>query len=278
MDNILDIFYEHSKNDKLLTREAIKKILDIILNELNLENKITYSLSTDEIFDISNIWNINVLAEFDMDSIIYIYYLELLKSINKKKYRTKFDKNYNLTDNDMSFKKNILILETIFHEIEHVKQLEIVKDIYSDTIEAIIYRYEYDFFYSELEEEYESNISYYLNVFKQNIIELTTYNISFMERMANINSFKEMYNLLYKLGNNYSNLYNIEKDILDDYIIKYYSTDLNGPTTKFINKIGYMEEFYECNYPNIIDKMSLEERLKYGFKITNEEYKKKVKK
>lgn len=272
MDNILNIFYEYSINNKLLDKQAITKILDIILKELNFNNKIIYSISKDERFDLSNIWNSNILAEFDFDSIIYIYYLEILKSIHKKKYLTKFDINLNNTE--ISFKKNILIIETIFHEIEHVKQLEKIKDIYNGSIESELYRYEYDFLYPCLEDE--SFITYHKDSIKRDIIYLKNYKYSFMERMANLNSSLIIANLLHNLGKDLNNLYNIQNTIMNYYLIKDYDNNLSGPTIKFITNIGYINDFKE--QIDTINNMSFEDRLKYGFMITKEEYLKKVKK
>ena len=173
------------------------------------------------------------------------------------------------------FKKNILILETIFHEIEHVKQLEYIKDIYDGHIETQIYRYEYDYLYSPFELEEVGFFKYNFELLKRNIAYNKNYALSFMERMANLNSNDIMLSMLKSIS---ETLYNNQQKIGNDILTKGYNdNNLLGPTTKFIQNIGYRKEFMLMGYPELIANMSFEERLRYGFQITDEEYKKKVK-
>ena len=97
-----------------------------------------------------------------------------------------------------------------------------------------------------------------------------------MERMANLNSSLIIANLLHNLGNDLNNLYNIQNTIMNYYLIKDYNNNLSGPTIKFITNIGYINDFKE--QIDTINNMSFEDRLKYGFMITKDEYLKKVKK
>ena len=86
MEEILKILYDYSINNKVLSKDAIGRILTIVLEINNLQNKISYEIINDEIISLQNIWdNNNILAEFDMDTTIYIYYLEIFKSIYKNK-------------------------------------------------------------------------------------------------------------------------------------------------------------------------------------------------
>lgn len=262
---MLSILYDYSTNNELFSKDAIIKILEMSLTENNLQNTISYEISNDDIFDISNLWNKNLLAMFDMDAIIYIYYHEILKSINKKKYLSKYDGN--LTDIELTFKKNIMILETIIHEVEHANQLMHIRNIYDGSIETQLYRYEYDYMYPS---EDINLFSYYMRSLTYQIY----YHLSFMERMANIISYEKTAHILSELDNKYQRLYESETKILDDFIIKEYQQNPHGPTIRFMNNLGFSHEFRECGYDRMINNMSFDERLRYGFMITEEEYKK----
>ncbi len=277
MDNVLDIFYEYSINNKLLDRKAISKILDIILKNNKFDDKILYIITKDSKFDITSMGNCNILGEFDMDSIIYIYYWEMLKSIRKKKYLTNIDRKYELNNIEIMFKKNMLILQTLFHEVEHVKQLESVKNIYNNSIEGKLYQYEINYIYPHYDIFDKGIISYYSSLIKHEIIYNNNYNISFMERMANIKSLEEIYKLLLRLGNDYSKLYDIQREIIDDYMIKDYSNGLIGPTTRFISNLGYNRYFTKDDLLSITEKLDFDDRIIYGFQISEEEYKKRIK-
>lgn len=270
MAEILKIFYDYSINNKVLSRDAIGKILEIVLNENNLQDKVFYEISKDEIISWQSIWNNNIIAEFDMDTTIYIYYLEIFKSIYKKKYLTKYDTNLNETEH--TFKKNAMIIETIFHEVEHAKQLMYIKNIYDGSLETQIYRYEYDFLFSE--DSYKNPFAYV----KHNYIYQKNYDISFMERMANFNSYEKTSLLLKELGNIYHKLYESEVKMTDDFMLEGYKKSLLGPTLKFIRNIGYYDEFTNSGFIDEINNMPFINRFYYGLPITNEEYKQKVKK
>ena len=277
MDNVLDILYEYSINHRLLDRKAISKIIEIILRDINLNKKINYIISKDNRFDLTNLFNSNILGEFDMDSTIYIYYWQMLKCIRNNRHLTKFDHYYELSNKDMMFKKNILILEAIIHEIEHVKQLQSMKDVYDHSFITNLYRYEYNYLSPDYNFLGTSFVGCCIDIFKRELIYHRNYSISFLERMAKINSLEEIYRLLFQLGKDYSNLYNIQRYVINDYMIREYSEGLDGPTTRLISNIGITRDFSIQDYYSIITNMSLDDRIRYGFKITEEEYKKKIK-
>lgn len=277
MDNVLDMLYEYSINHRLLDRNAVGKIIEIILRDINLSDKINYQISKDNKFDLTNMFNSNILGEFNMNSTIYIYYWQMLKCIRNNKHLTKFDHYYELSNKDMMFKKNMLILEAILHEIEHVKQLQSIRDVYDHSFITNLYRYEYNYLSPNYDSLEIGFIGYCVDIFKRELTYHRYYNLSFLERMAKINSLEQIYRLLFQLGKDYSSLYNIQRYLINDYMIKEYSDSLDGPTTRLISNIGIIREFSKQDYPSIISNMSLEERIRYGFKITEEEYKKKIK-
>lgn len=277
MDNVLDIVYEYSINHRLLDRKAISRILDIILKINEFDDRISYRITKDNKFDLTNIFDSNTLGEFDMNSMIYIYYQQMLKGIRKNKHLTKFDHYYELNNIDIMFKKNLFILETILHEIEHVKQLKTIKNLFEDSIEAKLYRYEYNYL-SPCYDFFETGfVSFYIEIFKRELVYQRYYNISFLERMAKINSLEQIYKLLYQLGKDFSRLYGIQRYVINDFMMREYGDSLIGPTIRFMSNIGGMREFNLQGLPSVIDKMSTDERIRYGFNITDEEYKKRIK-
>ena len=265
MDEIFAMLEDYSKRNIIFTRKAIERILNILLQIDNLQRRVSYEISRDEIISLDNLQNKNILAEFDMDSVLYVYYREILKSIYKKKYLSKYDTN--LSKIAIAFKKNIMIIETIFHEIEHANELVKIQNVYDGHIATQIYRYEYDY-------QFATDDIGMIEFIKRSIIFRRCYNISFMERMAEITALERTGTLLEPLDGELAILKENERKIKEDFILKEYQNGLSGPTTKFLSCIDCLKDFNDSGYMNVIRSMPFEERLRYGFGITESEYKK----
>ena len=164
-----------------------------------------------------------------------------------------------------------MIIETIFHEIEHVNELVKIGDPYDGSIETQLYRYEYDY-------QFATDDLNPIEFLKRSIIFRRCYKISFMERMAEIVAFERTGELLTPLDGELAILKENESKIKDDFILKEYENGLSGPTTKFLSCINCLKDFNDSGYTHIVNRMPFEERLRYGFGITEAEYKKVKKK
>ena len=271
--NLLDILLLYASRLKLLDIEAINKICDIILKENKLNNIINFKIINNRDSKFINTNGVK-LGEYDMDHTIYIFYNDILNCIKNDTLTNGYYDRYDLNDFEDTMVNNINILETIFHEIEHAKQVLKVKDISDSSIERVIYQYEYDFMYPDDSFNDSSLVRHYINSFKKYIIYNLNYNISFMERMANINSKEVLINILRELGSDFKNIYDIQKKLLDIFMFKEFKYNISGPTNTFLYKINCMEDFVKSGYSLIVNEMNFEERYRYGFGISNTEYKK----
>lgn len=151
--------------------------------------------------------------------------------------------------------KNLSILQVILHEVEHANQQRIA---YKDnSLEALILR-----------------LSYLVN----NVI----YELSPEERLAEIKSFDEIYNLINCLD---YNLYCLSNIIKNDKLRRqlrgyhYKNNYISIPIVDYftIGKRKDLLEVFSFNN-NTFDKFTLEDRFKYGFPISLEEYGESMKK
>ena len=271
MDEILDILYDYTIKNKLFDITAIDKILKLLLINNGFRDIISYEIVEKDSFN-------RILGEFNLHSVIYIYYGKLLKRIRQKAYLTKFDKKYNLSDIEITGQKNVFMINTLFHEVEHVKQLEMVKGIHNTTVERKLYQYEINFMRPHDDIFDTGIIKYCIKLIKCELIYNMNYCLSFMERMANIGALEQIKGLLIKLGSEFNDLYSVQGDVLDQYIIANYKYDLFGPTTKFISNLGFTKDFTKKDLVKIEETMNFDNRLRYGFMITEEEYKKRIRK
>lgn len=270
MDDILDIFIDYTYKNKVFDISAINKIFNILLVNHNFDGKITYVITKKKNID-------NTLGEFDFNSTIYICYYEMLKRLRQKAYLSKFEKNDSLSNIEITGRKNAFILHTILHEIEHIKQIESVKDIRNKSLETKLYQYEINHMRPHDDILDIGIIKFYLKILRCNIVYKRDYHLSFMERMANINALEEIKNLLAKLGSELNNIYDAQSDMLNEYIVAEYKKNLIGPTTRFIYNLGYSRDFTQEDLLNINENFNFDNRLRYGFKITEEEYNKMLK-
>ena len=267
---LLDLLYNYTSNYQLFDFETVKTICNIIKEKNKLD--INYEINNDN--KSSVLYEHNNLGEYDLEKTIYIFYQEIINCINKGTFKKMYYDNYRLSPIETIMVNNINILETIIHETEHAKQIALIKNSNIDTVERTLYQYEYDFMAPDYDYSETSFIKYHYNIFKKYIIYSLNYNISFMERMANINSKEEIISLLKEFGNEFKSVLNIEKNILDYFMYEGYKYNINGPTNTFIYKIGASKDFREHGYYKIVQDMNFDTRYRYGFQLTDNEYKK----
>ena len=141
MDNILTIIYEYSYNHKLLDKKAYTVLLDELLKLNNLNKQIGYNVTDKKRWDTS-MGDRHILGEYDFLNTIYIYLNEINSFIEDDKWQTKYHKAVELDSFEEYLAKNLFIMETAIHEVNHVKQVELVKDNSNDSIEKVLVVYE----------------------------------------------------------------------------------------------------------------------------------------
>ncbi len=243
MENILRIIYDKSLNNKILNQNDIEKLIEYIVINKSLND---YILN----IDFQPIRSNNLASYSTYTKIITIYTKTIDKMI------TNLENNFLSTNNfEKILYKNLSILQVILHEIEHANQQRIA---YKDnTLEALVLRLSY-------------------------LVNNEIYEISPEERLAEIKSFNEIYNLINYLD---INLYSISNIIKIDKLKRqlrgyhYKNNNITSPTVDYFT-LGNKKTLLEALHlkDNIYDKYTLEDRFKYGFPISLEEYGESMKK
>ena len=263
MDNILDIVYSYSINKILLDENAIKSIIDTCIDIYNIDSlrevKFTNGFVLEDNF---------VIANYNIKGYINIYNDAIEKEIDLESYKTYFNIEKELNEKELFLRKNLHLLYIILHEIEHSKQIDKIK-YYDESFERKLLYAEFSFIYPKTTNQSgKFNINYFESL-KNKLIVDKYYDISIMERLADVNSLENIKNLSISLSNN---LYNLQKLILLDKLLREYKDYNDSPTKRFF-KIINSEEILENT-----DNLEFNKRLKYGLSLTKNEYNSLIKK
>ena len=246
MKKILEIIINYSKESKLLDEHALNKIINILINEYNLQN-INYQIKNDFNFSFDRVrlgfymWNSKTLT---------IYYKRIINYIKKGYYSTTIYYQYKLSKFETYVYKNLFILETIFHEFEHALQH---KDYESE---------------SESLEHKLISISTKNNYRIKDNCEL--YNLSILERLANINSREKILLMISSLNNEVNKLLDLLfRQLMMKRMENYDIYD--SPTIKYLELLNGKR--YESEYlkEQILSLYSYDDRIKYGLYLTKSE-------
>lgn len=248
MENVLRIIYDKSINNKILNLNDIEKILELLVIDKNLNE---YILN----IDVQLIKSNNLASYSTYDKKITIF------SLTIKKMLQNIEKNVLILNNfEHQLYKNLSILQVLLHEVEHANQIKIS---YNDnTLETFIIR-----------------ISNLVNE-KEDLYEFCP-----TERFAEIKSFEELLFLLNYITKRLDILPKVLETEKSQRLLKgyhYYNwLTINSPLiTYFISgrKKHLLESFswfsnnLDDSLIQVCDEYELNERLKYGFPITIDEY------
>lgn len=277
MNEVYQIFLEFSKNNKIFDKESILKIINIIKERYELNN---YLLEI-------NIQDKNPYHELGLSSANYdmynydlnIYMLDLQEYIKNKFY------SYGLifTEEEYPYFKNIIILYVLFHELEHVIQVKLMKESNNTTSNILrmtedIGIYE-DSFIENLYKSglKEKEIKEFYN--KRQILYAQNYRDCPMERFADINACIKL-KYIVDLNGNLLNIKDFLQTMIYYYMIRSYS-DKPSPTISYLNNTGnsrklkeftWYNENNEICFENCEKQFSLNDRICFGFPISREEY------
>lgn len=265
MDNILDIIYEYSSNYRLLDDTAIEKIIDIARSELDLSNV----KRTDKriSFKKAPLATYNCFSES-----VNIYPIAIGRYLSGDKYKSRLRLEDELDKLQKCFRKNLVILHMILHELEHANQF-LRSD--SPTLEMQLVDLEIKYMFDMSDKDDGFCVLPIIDKVKEskkrgeNLKRL--YPISFIERMANINALVRIVEMVKKLDDDTLNeLYN---ELLLCLYMHSYSDECDSPTKRFYEGIKRNYRF-----ANIIGKYDLgyEDRLRYGLKLSPLEYQKNI--
>ena len=247
MENIIKIIYDKSINNSYLNLYDIKKILELLVIEKDLNN---YILD----IDIQHIRSNNLASYSSYSKIVTIYVNQIYEMLND------IQKDILIFDNiSIMLYKNLSILQTLLHEVEHANQQKLA--YYENSLESFIIR-----------------LSYLVS----NSCEDILYEYCPEERLAEIKSLEEIIKMVDYIEKNFFDL----RTILDTEKLKrllrgyhYRNSSVNIPI------VDYFTMGNKKHLLDVIDlsknnqtKYTLNERFKYGFPISIDEYEISMKK
>ncbi len=281
MENILDIIYEYSKKFRLLDEDAINKIMDILI----INNKL-YNVEYDLVVEKNILLSHKELGYFLNDSIC-LYYNNLINRVKNEKHII-FEDELKLPLLQKVIRQNLEIAFTLMHETEHALQYKMLSEHNDNTLERRLLRAE-DYYIKKATENivfydiYDKLLGLipgYFEFFKSMSIYQRNYDISLMERLANLKTLDKIDDMLNKIKDDVPELYEIEKYILLIYQMQQYIENEQkreqydySPTIEFFNRLGTLDKLIEIDFINL----PYEDRIKYGFYITDDEYNHNVK-
>lgn len=241
MESILKIIYDKTIDNKILDSKDIEKILEILVVEKRLND---YILN----ISIQQIRNSN-LASYSTYTKKITIYTEMINQMVKD-----IEKNIlNINVFEATLYKNLSILQTLLHEVEHANQQ---KNAYNDnTLEALIIR-----------------LSYLVN----NGYNEHLYEYCPEERLAEIKTFEEIFILVSHINKKLITLPDIiEMERLKRQLRGYHYKN-NFVTIPIVDyfTIGNKKELLDTfNLSNdCLENYTLNDRCKYGFPISINEY------
>lgn len=281
-EKILEIIFDYSYNNKLLTEEnGIEKIVEIAVGYNNLSSyvkEVTVQENSSKIYDdkfIRTATYNNKKIQFYIDGL--------------NKYVNKMSRIYLLyTSNDIMLYRNLIITRTILHELEHSNQKKIIdneQNLESDILK-LQSEFTWEFIYDELlksnclpnETTQKLAQKIFIKVYQD------VYFLDPAERLANIKASKIILQILSLLDYNNDILIKLLEDSFKNYLLRGYE-ELDGkivpPTPEYFRLIGkkeklnkflwYNEEHAKC-LKLTKEKYSLDKRLLYGLPITDKEF------
>ena len=242
MEDILKIIYDKSKTNKILDLKDIEKILD----QLIIEKQLNEYISNIKVQQIGS-KNLASYSNYTNRITIYSNVIDLMiQNINKQLISA--------DELSKTLYKNLSILQVIMHEVEHANQEKIICS--NNTLESYILK---------------------LSELVDNAPEL--YEFKPEERFAEIKSFNEILSLLTILNNKELKINELIKIVILQRLLRGYhyknqkvTTPLvtyfeKGKKPKLLKPLGL-----DKNNKKVISVYNLNERFKYGFPITTNEY------
>ena len=268
MENILDIIYDYSKKYKLLDEDAFNKIMDELFKINNLEE---YSF---EIGSTKNPFFRDLGDLIGKD--IFIFPKNIKNRINSNRYRIDSPLEETLPTFEKFLRMNTEMLLTCTHEVEHAIQDKAMRENNDDTLEKKLIRIE-DSYLRNTEgklvfmnpiEKILLLIPSYFEFKKLELAYERNYDISLMERLANLNSYEKIRDMLKQIKSELTTLPTLMDQVIlttqmETYIDKW------GPTLLFFDKL-FLYNDKTAQYESL--DFPYEDRIKYGLNLTDEEF------
>lgn len=285
---IFKLVYDYSINGKIIDKTFIDRLVEIVVLEKRLYNYIQRVNITNKLIKSSN----GIIgAEYNLTSMdISIYSGSIQRIIESKSKHYQYYYLFNSLERLMF--KNLLIVQIILHELEHAYQNKLCDNRHDNSIyfklinasfllEKSLNNWE---IFNAIstgkidENDLSALLSKYKNLYQQ------YYKVNPSERLAQINSYKTIVNLLTPVRDQVPNLYNHEYlTLLKEKLNGYPNPWQIGicPAQIFLFGVELEDVWKDLDFYNkkvkkltktVYSKYSLEKRLSLGLPISELEY------
>ena len=190
-----------------------------------------------------------------------------------------------LTGDKYLYFDNLLKLRMVLHELEHVNQEKILEDRKEDTEYELVklnnYHYIYPSFMKKSDAGIIDTIKGTIKLYKYGRYYYKNHDIAPVERLANIKSYNETYNIFKgldkeKLGRAYDEFRYFSYQELDYFLkcgYKLNGDKTNSPSVDYLSGIKDLKYIVnEYDFDEASKNLSFEERVLYGLSLSKEEY------
>lgn len=284
---ILRLIYKYSKQNKLVDVFFIDKIVEIFVSKNGLKNYIQKVNFTNKLEKDNNGLVIATYNPFAKE--ILIDFESIFMTLEDMCY---YNQLFNQFEQVMF--QNLIITQIILHELEHALQAKKTDDKTDNSNEAklicasyIVYKaMKNQKFVNKLAEESKLKEELTNYIKQQREIDDKYYHFIPIERLAQVNSFNIILELIKPIKDCVPNLYQFNQASLVEEMIKGYTDawDLGiCPTQVYLYASGQSNvwdslDFYDSDSERIMkkasDKYSLEKRLTLGLPVNYQEYSK----
>ena len=267
MKNVLDIVYNYSLQDKLLDKQAVLLITEILMEEFNIDNVDDVSVRG---IDFKHAFD-GTLA-FKKGSYICFFLPRIHAYIASKTFPLNQDDEF-LDKFNIFLRNNLFIVHTIIHELTHSMEEMHIRDN-QDDLETKLLTIEYEYV-SEIERRknydgYKSSLRGDFDYKKELKNYRNNYNLSLYERIADINAYENVLKIIEPIKTDIPTLYNIETFLLYNRQLSTYKDGFDMPTLRFFVNINMIERLLEKDIDLIHEDLAT--RLRLGLRLDHEEY------
>lgn len=281
---ILKLIYDYSINEKLADKEFIDKIIEIVVSKKSL-NRYVKSLQFTELY--KNDYEVACAAYDTSNMRISVDYESIQIAMKQYSY---YDQLFHTLERTMF--KNLTITQIILHELEHAFQNKQADNMLDNSIEAKLVRASFSILHMM---DNPRLLTAFLNdeISKRDFIFLDEqykklykkyYLINPSERLAQVNSFKLIIEVMKPIKEYIPNLYDFELASSIGEMVKGYGNSWKHaicPTQLFLFDTGQDDvwngfDFYDQDFNQLIEnvchKYNLARRFQLGLPVSRNEY------
>lgn len=282
---ILKLVYDYSVNVKLVDKNFIDKIIEIVVLNKSLNNYVCSVQFTDKLdkndYRVTcaayDSFNMNILVDYEAIQIVMeniSYYDQLFHTLEQVMFR------------------NLTITQYILHELEHAFQNKQADNKSDDSIEAKLIKAGFVLDRAMKNPRFLTALfsgkipAQYFNIYVLRDRELYEkyYQLNPTERLAQVNSFKTIINSIEPIKDYISNLYEFKQASLIEEMLNGYQDSWDQgscPTQVYLFGIRQSKVWTELDFysqessqliKNVSGKYDLDKRLSLGLPVSHDEY------